>query len=126
MKILRWIAVLPAAIIGSALIYVIARFFGRLFDPLEGYGLMGILYEAIYSGLLGAAFVSIGSIIAPDYNKTTSVVLATIGVIFCIVSMCIQLFVIKEVDWQIIVSCIAVAIGCIGGASYVHEDKDMK
>lgn len=121
MKIIRWILLLPAAVVGAGIIAAIARLIGNWFSPVDSFGIMGLLYEFGYSVMLGAMFVLIGVTVAPDYKKITSIVLTTLGVAFCIVSLLIQLFVIQVVDWQIIISCIAVAIGCIVGA-YETDD----
>ena len=126
MKILRWIAVLPAALIGSILVYAIAKLIGNLFSPVDAVGLTWYFYEFGYNLVSGAMFVVIGSFVAPEYNKTTSIVLATIGVCVCVLSLVIQLFYIGEFDIKVIIGGVASAIGCISGSIQIHEDRDAK
>jgi hypothetical protein len=124
MKILRWVAVLPAAIIGSLIVYMIAKFIGRWFSPVDGVGIIGLIFEIGYSFILGAMFVIVGSLVAPEYRKTTSVVLATLGVVIGIAAICTQIFYLGSFDWFVILGSAATAAGCIGGAVNIHDTEN--
>jgi len=126
MKILRWIAVLPAAVVGGGLASIIVRFVDKMFNPVLGYKMFSLIDELIYNVVMGAVFVLAGSFVAPEYHKTTSVVLATICTVICIASLCIQLFYIGIADWKIILACIGAAAGSIIGSVQVHDDKGIE
>ena len=74
---LRWVAILPAAVLGFILIGAISR----LFNSED----MGRVVATIMSAITeGAAFVYIGAEVAPRYQRYTALVMCVFMIVFCV------------------------------------------
>lgn len=75
-NVLRWIAILPASVLGSYLVYII---FFWLNKTKEGFtnadNLWDIGIMLVSSALMGGAFVLIGAYVAPSGKRVVSIVL---------------------------------------------------
>lgn len=126
--ILRWIAVLPASIIGLFLGYainaIIINYVLSVFikSP-DGPGIPGIIVTILSSGLSGFWYVVYGAYVAPSYKFITSLVLTVIMAIFSTIS--IMLNIMQGGTWitslGIIVTLIATLATCI--ALYIDRDE---
>lgn len=90
--ITRWIAVLPASIIGSFIAYGIGMLINRWAAGFiyidEDINVVELLTEIVLGGVIsGGAFVSIGCETAPKYKKAVGVILCIIISSICLVSM---------------------------------------
>lgn len=85
MIIMRWITFLPGAFLTSWLAWLIVGFLNRITMAMAGLDptsfLSKMFVEFISHAVMGAAFVYVGSKIAPRHNKLIAYVLAGIGVI---------------------------------------------
>ena len=128
-KVLRWIAVLPAAVAAAAIGSVLAILFNMLLEYV--YSLVGtsnswwlqILRYVISDTIFGAAFVWGGVFVAPAYKKITAVaLLVLLGIL---IGILIALSLVTG-------SCIEVSIGAIlalvGGGiiCYITSDKGVE
>ena len=112
--ILRWIAVLPAAVAAIAVWVLIDYLFGSdvvKFNPISNF--FGNLF-----------FVGVGAYVAPYGRKIVSVVLATIKVVLPIVIVLFALitstaYTIKWYDW---LNTLAAIAGAIAGAWIINKD----
>jgi len=75
-QIVRWICVLPGAIIGSAAAQAIAKILNYL--QMGDSTLSRFFIEAMSGFVMGATFIYIGSSIAPTHKKQTAIVMLTI------------------------------------------------
>ena len=95
MKILRWIAVPFAALLGSFLVNAVGGIYewintsgASIYTGTENIGLASIIIKLLVSGVSGYVFVYAGSYVAPSSKRTVSVVLATVMAILCFISLC--------------------------------------
>ena len=88
LTILRWILVLPSAVIGPVVVVMLLKlliaFIGVTGDITGGLGPtiffeneQGVLYLIFEYGFTAALFVIIGTYTAPDYRKVVSVILGS-------------------------------------------------
>jgi len=81
--ILRWIAVIPASLAGSLLVYALIRlsdaFWGMIFS-IHGY--QDFILDAIAHGAFGFTFVFAGAYVAPKFKSKVAIVLGVIAVLF--------------------------------------------
>lgn len=125
--ILRWIAVLPASVIGS----VAANLIGSLYALINsgGYswytgsnaiGIVEIILFALQNALTGAAFVGAGWYVAPSHKKAVRTVLATVVTCICILSVALVITA-NTGTWDIYISAIAAIAGAIYAAYNLDE-----
>jgi len=80
---LRWIAVIPASLAGSLLVYALIRlsdaFWGMIFS-IHGY--QDFILDAIAHGAFGFTFVFAGAYVAPKFKSKVAIVLGVIAVLF--------------------------------------------
>lgn len=79
LTIARWLLFLPSAVIGSWLLYLAYNIINYTFDSEWESFINGT--EIIAHGILGCAFVWIGTAIAPSHKNTVSVILLVIACI---------------------------------------------
>jgi len=97
--IFRWIAVLPASILGMILAYGLWRIIhnataARYID-IDSW--LNIVFADVMSNLIsGAAFVYIGSKVSPSYQKIVAIVLASLILVMSGTSLFIINFMTKE------------------------------
>ena len=80
--ILRWIAVIPASVAGSLLVYALIRlsdaFWGMIFS-IHAY--QDFILDAIAHGAFGFTFVYAGTYVAPKFKSKVAIVLGVIAVL---------------------------------------------
>ena len=72
MNILRWLAVLPASILGlflSTKLLKVYIFIGNIFNPDESTNPDGLLIQSIIAALNVYAFVVVGTLVAPKKKE---------------------------------------------------------
>ena len=126
-KVLRWIAVLPAAVVAAALGYILAMLFNMLMEFV--YSLIGtgnswwlqILRSVISDTIFGAAFVWGGVFAAPAYKKITAVaLLVMLGIIIGI------MIALSLVTGSWIEISIAAILALAGGGIICYQTSDKK
>lgn len=126
--VLRWIAVLPASVIGS----ILAHLIGSLYTWINsgGYswytgsshtGIVEITLFAVQNILTGAAFVAAGWYISPSHKNTVKTVLATLATTICIISIILAILT-NTAEWHVYLSAIATAGGAIYTAAKLTEN----
>lgn len=101
---LRWIAVLPASMLGSVLAYIIPAIFNwYIKDYLPETTFWAHLDDIVNSGisgfLAGCFFVIAGCIVAPSHKKETARVLTVLLSIGCVISIATT-FISKGLSWE--------------------------
>lgn len=101
---LRWIAVLPASILGSVLAYMIWVLFNRFTgNYLLGRTFFSYLDDIVNSGvsgfLAGGGFVIAGYFVAPSHKKETTLVLTVLLSIGCVISTAASFFA-NGLSWE--------------------------
>jgi hypothetical protein len=97
--ILRWIAILPASVLGMQLTFVLLRIINILFAShyIDTSSWMGVLYTDIVSNLIaGVAFVYVGFKVAPSNQKIVAIVLAVLLLVISCLSLFFVNFITKE------------------------------
>ena len=80
---LRWIAVIPASVVASLLVYALIRLGDALFAMLwHLYGYQDFFLDAIAHGAFGFTFVFAGAYVAPKFKSKVAIVLGVIAVLF--------------------------------------------
>ena len=78
MNALRWIAVLPASVLGGLFAYAIIQICGRGIEQEEVPIILRFMNCTVGHIVLGVAFVHCGSLVAPKHKDRTAYVLAII------------------------------------------------
>lgn len=114
--VLRWLAFLPGAVAASIVVNVALSVINRLLMSLNGQNPDGIInklwLDIVVNALVGAAFVYVGSKIAPSHRKPVSYALAFVAVLFAGAS---SFLAINQHNWWGLVGCVVTA----AGAAYV-------
>lgn len=122
-KILRWIAVLPAAIAGSVLGYAAVKLLSMLLNGrthyLIGDGMLSggaLSWQSLVSfifanAVFGFVFVYAGVYTAPAYKKITSIVLTVVLAILIGVSITLSL--ITGLWWEVAIASLIVLASAI-------------
>jgi hypothetical protein len=129
-EVLRWLCVLPAAVLGDiALEFVveaavqIARFggWGNLVDSSSAYSLWMFLYLVPPK----SAFVIAGAKMAPRYQRATAIVLTLLGFLFSLMTHVIsQQLAGRRVGITNYTHLFAESAAALGGAAYIAlEDR---
>lgn len=125
--IFRWIAVLPASIIGMFIGYVLAILNGNFFgNSTNVISINTIITFVISNAVSGAAFIYAGTYMAPNYKKITAIILTVLFSIFGTISCILELGMngIGSTFWGIIISFIAAVISCIIICSKENEELE--
>lgn len=130
-KILRTIAVIPAAIIASFLAYTIIGLFFyinnagyNLYTGNEPEGITEWILTLFRDFSVGYAFVFIGCLTAPDYKKVWSIILASLLTIICIVSSILAIE--HDMEWILVINIISTIIGAIAATYQIYEEEEDK
>ena len=118
---LRWIAVLPAAILGFAVAYLFSILFGYL--NFSDHSFYRVLMIFLSNGIGGAGWTLAGALTAPSKKRLISVILSTIGCCLVVGSLVFAYFT-GTPTWQIVVGDILTFIGLIAGAYVVYNMYD--
>jgi len=81
MKVLKWIAVLPASLLAFVLSNLIYRFLHKItaFEYIDVHSWSNLVFvDIISSAISSAAFVYAGTFIAPTYKKETALILTVL------------------------------------------------
>lgn len=119
-NILRWIAVLPASILGAIIGNALAIINGNAARMINGdspntFSITDIIMFITANILSGGAFIFAGTLTAPNHRKTTSIVLTSLYLVFATISSIIEITVngISVTFLSIVISVIASVISCI-------------
>jgi len=124
-EVLRWLCVLPAAVLGdiAAQFVVVAAFQVASFG---GWGILGDSNIAYFLRvLLGyvppkAAFVIAGAKMAPRYQRATAIMLALLGFLFSLMTHVIsQRLAGRRIGVTNYTQLFAESAGVLGGAAYI-------
>lgn len=97
---LRWIAVIPASVVASLLVYALIRLGDALFAMLWGlHGYQNFFLDAIAHVAFGFSFVSAGAYVAPKFKPKVAIFLGVIAVLF-IASMALLSTTTYDVFWK--------------------------
>ena len=124
--VVRWIGVLPCALLGGWLAYVIigllqwvTLWFGGIFSP-DSFG-MQFAVETSRSVAAGAALVYLGVIVAPAHRRPVAYCLAALGVLLVGFSLFPSVW--QEDGWAIW-SLVCSGVGVAGATYYVVNLDD--
>lgn len=82
---LRWIAILPTALIAALVAYFVIKTANFIFSGMQGVDTGSYLFRAavdlMSSTAMGAGFVYAGTWVSPDHKKPVAYVLAAIGLV---------------------------------------------
>ncbi len=119
MKLLRWIAILPVAILAYSisiiftnLIHLLSVFFG--INELNSW-----ISELYSSGLAAALFVIIGTACAPKFTKSVAAILSSIMILLTLLTFSLDAF--DNIQSLTIFNLIGTFIGAISGFVYIKE-----
>lgn len=93
-SILRWICVLPAAIVGMYIFYLFSLLLGyinfgwNVVINGNSYAIIGIIASVLANGFAGAGFVYLGVYTAPKFKVVTALTLMIISVLGSIYGIC--------------------------------------
>lgn len=128
-NILRWIAVLPASILGSFIGNALAIINGGAAKMVTGdtpntISLTDIIMFFAANILAGAAFVLAGTFTAPNHRKATSIVLTSIFAILATISSILEITYngISKTFFGIIISFVASVVSCVYICNKENED----
>lgn len=131
-KILRWIAVLPAAIAGSLLGYVAVKLLSMLLNGharyLVGDGMLSggaLSWQSLVSfifanAVFGFVFVYAGVYAAPAYKKITSIVLTV--VLAVLIGVSITLSLITGSWWEVAIASLIVVASAIAACMKITDE----
>ena len=125
--ILRWIAVLPASVIGSMAAHLIGSLYSLInsggyawYTESNTIGVVEVILFALQCALTGAAFVAAGWYVAPSHKKAVKTVLATIVACICIFSISLSI-IFNTDEWHTYLSAVATFVGAIYAAYNLEE-----
>ena len=118
---LRWILVLPGAVVCSYLFYLLFYFFNKHTPYISTEGYLGYIILFASHAVMGASFVTVGTLIAPSWRRTCAVCL--FGIVCMIVGVAIFANIITNPLWVNIVCAICILGGAGYGLSYCFEKE---
>jgi len=129
MVVLRWVAVLPAALLAACLAYALIKLLNggfAAFDPQYSSSFYFILLEIGCNYVNGFAFVFVGVYVAPSHKKQVALALAVIGILIVGSSLIIQL---QDGQWRLVeilsrLACGAGLITCLW--QYFEDPRQFK
>lgn len=120
-KTLKWIAVIPAALLGMFVGYLFSFIFSSIFN----FGMAPAWIIKLTSNFVsGALFVLSGTFIAPSAKKIVSVVLCTLYIVIAIISAFLALYNKNERMLEWIFYTICSIVGSIVSTWYIYTNKD--
>lgn len=122
-KALKWIAVIPAALLGMFVGYLFSFIFSSIFN----FGMAPAWIIKLTSNFVsGALFVLSGTFIAPSAKKIVSVVLCTLYIVIAIISAFFALYNKNENMLECIFYTICSIVGSIVSTWYIYtNDKEL-
>jgi hypothetical protein len=109
---LRWIGFIPCAALGAWLTWIVMTILNRISMIMTGINPNGLIckffIEVIASGCMGAAFVYIGSRVAPLKHKIVAYVLLIIAIL---ISGFLLFPAISQQNWWAVISTLSMAGG---------------
>lgn len=127
--ILRWIAVLPAAVLGAILANIVAIVFQYIESIFIGtpindgcISIVEIILCGIRNAIFGAAFVAAGWYVAPYHKNTVKIVLTTIFVLLNIILAAMYISGFAHTNWETWTGIICSVAGSIIVNGYLNED----
>ena len=118
--VFRWIAVLPASIIGVFIGYVLAILNGGIARFVNGdtpnvISITDIIIFIMANALSGCAFVYAGTYTAPNYKRATAIVLTVLYAVFGTISGILELGMngVGKTFFGIVISFIAAVVSCV-------------
>lgn len=118
-KVLRWIAVLP----GAALAWIAIQLIIILMNAMWRDGYADWVLQLVNSGASSYAFVVVGALIAPSFNRIVSIVLAILYGIAMVVLITAGFFIkTSEPTWWLVLTGLISIAAVIGGVIKVHEE----
>lgn len=121
--LLRWIAVLPSAILASLLVYAIEIWSGMLFGVTREDRFLGLLLDFIAHGLMGVVFVGAGNAMAPKKSLVLVITLAALFILFMGVSM-FSTIVARE--WRLSIISLGGVLGALAATQHLMEEYKAK
>lgn len=117
---LKWIGVLPVAVVSWVVVFWIVNLLYRVLEPVE---ISQWAITLMSSGGSGFAFVFSGSLLAPKGKKIVSVVLATIMGVFALISLFFAFNGYGENPILIsVISAVSTIAGCVLACIQTHEE----
>jgi len=121
--IIRWITILPLAILGSWLVMMLVYYWGMILGYIGlGFNKESLIGQYYFNSAphiaLGVTYVYIGAVIAPNHQKMIAFLLACIGLVLCGFSL--YPYMIRNSGWEIW-NIICTIIGIILAVSYVYK-----
>lgn len=125
-KVLRWIAVPFAAVLGGLVLYTILWVMTYMAggSPYEREGVVSIVSIILYylkQGALGYGFVYCGAFCAPSHKTTTAKVLASTATVLALIGFLCAIIIGEH--WLVWSSTIATAVGAWIANSTVEDDE---
>lgn len=120
-NVLRWILFLPAAIVGSWLVYVIFRFL-NVHDMYHGSSIVSwVSIVTLFADYIhGLAFVFIGAIVAPSSRKVVSIVMLCLMCMFSAISIFLNIA--NGIDWIVLIGTLLTLGGAIHGVYLISDN----
>lgn len=123
-NILRWIGVLPVAILASCVAYFLSNLFntGTLYAYCGHNIFAEICGEILASAISVSAFLLAGSRMAPNHRKITTYVLSGIICLFCVISFICTFYV--KTEWNSYVGIIvSIVVSVLIALEYREDDS---
>lgn len=120
-NILRWICILPAAILGYWAVFTINTIFGYALSHSFAFVRYIVLFFIFQAS--GLAFVVAGAKTAPLHQEKVSIVLAAIMCLIMIGGLYVQFTVPEDYLFEDKVWNCAVMLGAISGSIYIHAGE---
>lgn len=117
---LRWLAFLPAALVGALIASVISHFFFWFFWSISPSRAEIVLQELLEGASFGAAFVFVGVHTAPRFSVPLCVVMGTLG---ALLSVLLTLDALGRRDWAGGLTAAAGAVASVVTASYAVQNR---
>lgn len=138
-KVLRWIAVLPAAIAAMLIARYLVELVGKLWnydvvkaieltDGWDGYYINGPIYLFVRQAVMASAFMLVGCLVAPQQQHIVRVVLTVVLGIFIVGGMIAAFIVTNEhnnVRGEFIARNIVLLLSSVVGVAQAYQ-VDMK
>lgn len=120
-KTLKWISIIPAALLGMFVGYLFSFIFSSIFN----FGMAPAWIIKLTSNFVsGALFVLSGTFIAPSAKKIVSVVLCTLYIVIAIISTFFALYNKNENMLECIFYTVCSIVGSIVSTWYIYTNNE--
>lgn len=117
---LRWILLVPGALVSNVLVYFVANLFFNFGAWLSGEATHTPWITIITMAAAGGAFVVCGSLVAPPRGRrTASIVLTTVYCLLCLIGAFISF---AQRNWGEMLGSCTSAVAAIVAAKSVHDE----